>query len=157
MSEEKEQEFSSEELKDEETSKEEETGSSESPDLEKRLKELEGQKNYYQEQYKKLKEKGEEKEEPKYLTREEAKFIAQGMSDEDLDQLNAVAQGKGISLNEAKDDPLFKAYESSKEQESKSEKGQLGPSTASPQSGGGTSTREEHMKRFQELKKQYGE
>ena len=164
MSEEKEQEFSSDELENEEQGSQEEpsTGSSETPDKDQKIKELEGQKNYYQKKYKELKEKGASQESQEQTSgsieevREEMKLYALGKDEEEVNQLKAIAQGKGISLSEAREDPLYKAYEQSKEQESQSEKAQLGASTGSPESGGTPTNRDEHKKRFEELKKQYG-
>lgn len=64
-------------------------------------------------------------------TREELIAIAQGTSEEALDQLNAIAKGKGISLKEAKEDPMFKSWQKAEEAKAKSEKAQLGTSSGS--------------------------
>lgn len=44
------------------------------------------------------------------LTREEAMLIAKGYNEDDLDYLNVVAKGTGMSLKDAQDHPLFTTY-----------------------------------------------
>ena len=65
------------------------------------------------------------------LSRDEAILIAQGFSEEDLEQLNLVAKGAGISLREAKEHPLFTAYADAQETAKKAKKATMGTSKGS--------------------------
>ena len=65
------------------------------------------------------------------LSREEAILIAEGMKEDDLNKLQVIARGAGISLLEAKEDPLFASYYSNVMKERKSEKAKLGASKGS--------------------------
>lgn len=155
MENENELEVNSDDTQEEETNdvseNEDEETSEENPDKLK-IKELEGQKNYYQSQYKKLKDKKGEVE-PDRLTRDEALLIAQGYSEKDLETLNTISKGKGISLKEAKEDELFKVYKSNVDKEEKSTKAQLGASGGSPTG----NSKEDHEKKYNEaLKKLQG-
>lgn len=44
------------------------------------------------------------------LSREEAMLIAKGFNEDDLDYLNVVAKGTGLSLKDAQEHPLFVTY-----------------------------------------------
>lgn len=83
-----------------------------------------------------------------YLTRDEAILIAQGVDEEALAQLQAIAKGKGISLIEAKADPLFEAYQKEKREEKRKADAKLGASNSSGRTPKGKPisemTREEH-------------
>lgn len=139
------------------TENEEQGTSEENPEeLKKKIKELEGTKNYYQSQYKKLKDKKPEQEDKSgdVPTREEVFLVSKGYSEEDLNQMNVIAKGKGISLKETEEDPLFKAYKSNVEQEDKSQKAQVGASTGSKMENTGN-TKEDHKKKHGELLKKY--
>lgn len=52
-----------------------------------------------------------------FLTRDEAILIAKGMDDSDLEQLQVIAKGKGISLIEAQKDSMFIAYKEKADKE----------------------------------------
>lgn len=65
------------------------------------------------------------------LTREEAILIAEGIKQDDLEQLQAIAKGKGISLLKAKEDPIFVAYYEKVEKERKAERAKLNSSKGS--------------------------
>jgi len=90
--------------------------------------------------------------ENQYLTREEGVLLAQGYDDKDLETLKTIANGKGISLLEAKDDELFKAYSDKKKADEKKQKSTLGASKGSgsvkpkPE----PKTREEHKEMWME-------
>ena len=142
-----------EENEDEESSEEQETSQENPEELIKQIKELKGQKDYYQSQYKKVKGKPKTTE---YLSRDEAMLIAQGYNENDLETLNTISKGKGISLKEAKEDSLFKAYKGNVEKEEKSKEAQLGASGGSPTTGKSTGKpRDDHKKHYEELKKKY--
>jgi len=70
------------------------------------------------------------KEQP--LSRDEAIFFARGGTDEELVQLHKIMKAEKISLTEAQEDTMFKAWKSSAEYKDKSDKAQLNPSTGSP-------------------------
>jgi predicted DsbA family dithiol-disulfide isomerase len=142
-----------EENEDEESSEEQETSQENPEELKKQIKELKGQKDYYQSQYKKVKGKPKTTE---YLSRDEAMLIAQGYNENDLETLNTISKGKGISLKEAKEDSLFKAYKGNVEKEEKSKEAQLGASGGSPTTGNSTGKpRDDHKKHYEELKQKY--
>jgi len=83
-----------------------------------------------------------------YLTRDEGILIAQGISDESLKQLHAISKGKGISLIEAKSDPLCEAYEQATKEEQRKADAKLGASNSSGRTPKGKPisemTKEEH-------------
>jgi|GEM_PF-6594015 len=142
-----------EETSNEESSEEQETSQENPEELIKQIKELKGQKDYYQSQYKKVKGKPKTTE---YLSRDEAMLIAQGYNENDLETLNTISKGKGISLKEAKEDSLFKAYKGNVEKEEKSKEAQLGASGGSPTTGNSTGKpRADHKKHYEELKQKY--
>lgn len=85
------------------------------------------------------------------LTRDEAMLIAGGVDAEDLEQLKAIQKGTSVSLSEAVENPMYKAYKEKKVRDVKRKKAQLGTGSG----GGGTKeddinqeglTREEHKK-----------
>lgn len=89
-----------------------------------------------EEEVKKFKSLNETKAQPKInntLSREEAILIAEGMKVDDLNQLQVIAKGKGVSLLEAKEDPLFTSYYEKVIKERKSEAAKLGASKGSGQ------------------------
>ena len=59
--------------------------------------------------------------------------VAKGYDDELLGQLSVIAKGKGVSLINAQEDPMFKLILDKREQESKKEKAKLGASKGSAQ------------------------
>lgn len=65
------------------------------------------------------------------LTREEAILVASGFSEEDLNYLNVVAKGTGLSIKEAKEHPLFETYLQKIEAEKKAKRAKLGASKGS--------------------------
>lgn len=65
------------------------------------------------------------------LSREEAILIAQGMDEQDLDELKDIAKAKGLPLLKAKDTPIFQAYLDAREAEKKKEKARLSTSKGS--------------------------
>lgn len=133
---------------------EQETSQQNPEELKKRINELEGQKNYYQSQYKKVKESAGSEKSDNVPTRDEMFLIAQGYSEEDLAQLNVIAKGKGISLKEAKKDLLFTSYKGQTQAEETKSKAQLGASGGSPQTQTGTS-RDDLKSKHEELMKKY--
>ena len=85
---------------------------------------------------------------PEFLTREEGILIANGVDEEAIAQLHAISKGKGISLIEAKADPLFEAYEKQKREEKRRADAKLGASDGSGKTPKGKPisemTKEEH-------------
>jgi len=83
-----------------------------------------------------------------YLTRDEGLLIAQGLDEEALAQLHIISKGKGISLIEAKADPLFEAYDKAQKEEKRRADAKLGTSNSSGRTPKGKPveemTREEH-------------
>ena len=86
------------------------------------------------------------------LTREEVVLIANGMTLEDMDQLKIIQKGSGLSLKEAMETNMFKAYSKETQAETKRKKASLG---ASKGTGGGSElrakpnmTEEEHRELF---------
>lgn len=77
---------------------------------------------------------------------------SKGYTDEDVDVLKTVSKGKGISLFQAEQDPMFKLHLSNKAEEEKKSKAQLGTSKGSSSHGvvKESMTREEHMEMFKE-------
>jgi len=65
------------------------------------------------------------------LTRDEALLIAQGYSEDDLEQLQLVSRGANVSLKEAKEHPLFISYLEKQEADKKSKKATMGASKGS--------------------------
>lgn len=65
------------------------------------------------------------------LTREEAIFIASGYTEDDLNYLNVVAKGTGLSVKEAKEHPLFETYLQKVESDKKAKRAKLGASKGS--------------------------
>ncbi len=66
------------------------------------------------------------------ITRDEAVLFAQGYSEEDVDYLNVVAKGTGLSIKEAKEHPIFAAYIEKLDKEKKAKKASMGTSKGSP-------------------------
>jgi hypothetical protein len=91
------------------------------------------------------------------LSREEAILIAQGMEADDLDELKAVAEAKGLSLLKAKETPLFQGYLEKIETERKKEKAKLsaskGSQTTQAEKSVSEMTPEEHKEFFKETMK----
>lgn len=79
---------------------------------------------------------------PDTISREEVVLLTQGYDDEDLKRLNIVAKGSGVSLSEAKSDPMFVAYLEQKKEEQRKKKAQLGASK-----GSGTTKQEDDFNR----------
>lgn len=65
------------------------------------------------------------------LSRDEAILIASGFTTDDLDYLNVVAKGTGLSVNEAKEHPIFEAYLEKINAEKKAKRAKLGASKGS--------------------------
>jgi hypothetical protein len=66
------------------------------------------------------------------ITRDEAVLFAQGYSEEDVDYLNVVAKGTGLSMKEAKEHPIFVAYVEKLDKEKKAKRASMGTSKGSP-------------------------
>lgn len=64
-------------------------------------------------------------------SREEIFLAAQGYTEDDIDQLHAVAKGTGLSLKEAKEHPLFEAYIDKVKADKRAKKASLGASKGS--------------------------
>lgn len=64
-------------------------------------------------------------------SREEIFLAAQGYTEEDIDQLHAVAKGTGLSLKEAKEHSLFQAYIEKVKADKRAKKASLGASRGS--------------------------
>ena len=90
------------------------------------------------------------------LTREEVILLAKGMDEEAMNQLQAISKGKGISLLEAKEDPMFVAYNEQREKNLKAEQAKLGASKGSGAKKGKPDfstpglSKEDHKKLWQE-------
>lgn len=94
------------------------------------------------------------------LTREEAEEMllktSAKLSDEDMKVLKTVAKGEGISLIQATENPLFKAYQEKMVEERKREQAKLGASRGSSVSQGKASfttpglSAEDHKKLWKE-------
>jgi len=65
------------------------------------------------------------------ISRDEAILFAQGFSEEDVDHLNLVAKGAGLSLKDAKEHPLFVSYMEKQDMEKKARKASMGASKGS--------------------------
>jgi len=65
------------------------------------------------------------------LSREEAILFAKGYEEKDIDYLNLIAKGKGVSLAEAQKDELFMAYQEKAQIEKKSAQAKLRASNSS--------------------------
>lgn len=81
-------------------------------------------------------------------------FFAKGNSKEDYYQLQAIMKGKDLPMEKALEDPLYKSYLKTVEQEKRSAKAQLGASGGSPgESQVNTSdmSPEEHKEYFNEV------
>lgn len=68
---------------------------------------------------------------PQVLTREEAILVASGYSEDDLNYLNVVAKGTGLSIKDAKEHPLFETYLQKVDAEKKARRAKLGASKGS--------------------------
>ena len=66
-----------------------------------------------------------------FLSREEAILVAGGYSEDDLNYLNVVAKGTGLSIQEAKEHPIFEAYLEKVAAEKKAKRAKLGASKGS--------------------------
>lgn len=64
-------------------------------------------------------------------SRDEIFLIAQGYSEEDINNLHLVAKGAGVSLKEAKEHPMFLSYLEKQEIEKKAKKAGMGASKGS--------------------------
>ena len=94
------------------------------------------------------------------LTRDEsiffAKFGSQENAEELFDQLLVISKGKGISVKEAQEDPLYKAFKEQSDADLKTKKASLPPSggsKGSPPKPISEMTEKEHKKYFEELNK----
>lgn len=104
-----------------------------------------------------VKEVKEVQPSPTYITKEEYEEgilrTSKGYSDEDIKTLNMISKGRGISILQAEQDPMFKIYQSNKAEEEKKSKAQLGASkgsgTSSPRKE--PATRDEHKQMWQEM------
>jgi len=88
---------------------------------------------------------------------DELRLIASGLSDEEIEQANIIARGRGIRPTQAIKDPLFLTYQADLKEKKRKEDAKLGASKGSGetkeevtglQSG---ATREEHEKAFRKL------
>lgn len=77
---------------------------------------------------------------------------SKGYSDEDIKVLNVISKGKGISILQAEQDPMFKLHLDSKAEADRKAKAQLGASRGSGGHGSEKKpvTREEHMEMWKE-------
>ena len=82
---------------------------------------------------KKLKAEAEKAQPDPSNERDELRLIAKGLSDEEIEQAQVIAKGKGISLTESIKDPMFKAYQNELKEQQKKEKAKLGASKGSNQ------------------------
>jgi hypothetical protein len=93
---------------------------------------------------------------PDYITKSEYEEgilrTSKGYSDEDISVLNVIAKGKGISILQAEQDPMFKLHRDSKAEEDRKAKAQLGASKGSGTTGTRKepATREEHIEMWKE-------
>ena len=126
-------------------------------DLENKNKQLFERLKKAEKEAKEAKAKLAEKAKPDTtsLTREEAVLIAKGMDEADLDILSTIQKGSGITLKEAQESTLFKAYLKDKQSKVKKEKSQLPASKTSLglNKDGKPLTPEEHRAKFKELTK----
>lgn len=67
------------------------------------------------------------------LTREEAILFAKGLSESEVEQASKIAQLENVSLTDAIDNPLFKAWKGVQEESVRKEQAQLAPSKGSPE------------------------
>lgn len=79
------------------------------------------------------------KEEPKQaetssLSRQEAILIARGLDETSLEKANKIAQVEGVTLLEAVEGDVFKAWKTAEEQRQKAEEAKLGASSKSGKS-----------------------
>lgn len=65
------------------------------------------------------------------LSREEAMLIAKGFNEDDLDYLNVVAKGTGLSLKDAQEHPLFVTYTDKLNADKKSKRATMSTSKGS--------------------------
>lgn len=65
------------------------------------------------------------------ISREEAILFASGYSEDDVNYLNVVAKGTGLSLKDAREHPLFETYLDKLTREKKAKKATLGASKGS--------------------------
>ena len=89
---------------------------------------------------------------------DEIKLIARGLSDEEIEQANVIAKGKGIPLTKAVEEPLFKIFQSDLKERQKRENAKLGASKGSGETEDKDepglkpgATKDEHMKAFKKL------
>lgn len=68
---------------------------------------------------------------PQGLSRDEAILFAKGFEEKDIDYLNLIAKGKGVSIKEAQEDELFQAYIQKQQSEKKSAQAKLRASNSS--------------------------
>lgn len=64
---------------------------------------------------------------------DELRLIARGLSDTEIEQLQVISKGKGISLMESLKDPLFISFQKDLKEQDKKEKAKLGGSNSSSQ------------------------
>lgn len=140
----------------------EQSDTEESVDDDDELEKLRSENKKLTEIIKRKKEREQKSTEPKLkqtinnnnssLSREEAYLIASGFSLDDIDYLNIVAKGTGLSINEAKEHPIFDAYLEKVKAEKQAKRAKLGASKGSsihkPQQLAGLSA-EDHKKAWE--------
>lgn len=93
---------------------------------------------------------------PNYITKDEYEEgilrTSKGYTDEDIQALNVISKGKGISILKAEQDPMFKLHLASKAEAERVAKAQLGASKGSNTTGKQETpkTREEHEAMWKE-------
>lgn len=65
------------------------------------------------------------------LTKEEAKLIARGLSDEEIEKADKIAQVEGVSLTEAVGTDLFETWKEKRDKEIKAQEASIGASKGS--------------------------
>lgn len=123
---------------------------------EKALKEAEARKKL-EDEVKKLQPKEVKEVQPSpYITKSEYEEgilrTSKGYGDEDIAVLNIISKGKGVSILQAEQDPMFKLHMDSKAEADRRTKAQLGASRGSDSHGGQkeTMSRDEHMEMWKE-------
>lgn len=64
---------------------------------------------------------------------DELRLIARGLSDNEIEQLQVISKGKGLTLMESLKDPLFISFQKDLKEQEKKEKAKLGGSNSSNQ------------------------
>lgn len=94
---------------------------------EKKAKELEAQKDHWKKKAERVPLVKEDSTNQDSL-KEELILIAKGVNEDVIEQASLVAKAKGISIKDALNDPMVKAYSKSIEDQIKKDKAQLSPS-----------------------------